>query len=114
LGCWLSFELQFFIGLLAFYLTMNYQISWTLDLLIRLASGLIIPLDLYPGVVVGALEVLPFQYLYFLPLQVYLGTAAGGDLPWRLLGGLAWAGTLWGLNRLVLARALRQLAVLGS
>ncbi len=113
-GCWLSFELQFLIGLLAFYLTMNYQISWTLDMLIRLASGLIIPLDLYPALVTRTLEVLPFQYLYFIPLQVYLGAPGAVDPVWRLLGGMAWGLALWGLNRMVLARALRQLAVLGS
>lgn len=111
---WLSFELQFLIGLLAFFLTINYQISWTLDMLIRLASGLIIPLDLYPALVSRFLDILPFKYLYFIPLQVYLGGPCNGDLFFALLGGVAWATTLWGLNHLILYRALRQMAILGS
>lgn len=114
LAFWLSFELQFLIGLLAFFFTMNYQISWTLDLLIRLASGLIVPLDLYPAVISWFLEILPFKYLYFLPLQVYLGGPGAADLSLRFLLGLAWGLALWGLNRLVLQQAMKQLAILGS
>jgi ABC-2 type transport system permease protein len=113
-GFWLSFELQFLIGVLAFYVTMNYQISWTLDLLIRLASGLIIPLDLYPPWVARSLDILPFKYLYFIPLKVYLGRLPASDLILALLVGLAWWLALWALNRLLLHRALKQLAILGS
>lgn len=114
LACWLGFELQFLIGLSAFYFTMNYQISWTLDLLIRLASGLIIPLDLYPALITWLLDLLPFKYLYFIPLQVYLGGPGTGDLPFRFLVGVTWTVGLWGVNRWILHRALRQLAILGS
>ena len=113
-GFWISFELQFFIGALAFYLTMNYQISWTLDMLIRLASGLIIPLNLFPAGVARLLECLPFQYLYFVPIQAFLSPLPAGELAWRFLLGLFWAGTLWLANRVLLARALRHLMVFGG
>lgn len=114
IGFWISFELQFLIGSLAFYITMNYQISWTLDMVIRLVSGLIIPLNLFPEAIARGLGYLPFQYLYFIPIQTFLAGAHPGELFGRFLGGALWGGALLFLNRLILARALRQLTIFGS
>ena len=47
-GFLILFELQMFIGALSFFTTLNFQMSWTLDMLMRLLAGLVVPLSLLP------------------------------------------------------------------
>ncbi|MBM9535992.1 ABC transporter permease [Desulfobulbus alkaliphilus] len=110
----MAFELQMLLGLTAFFLTMNHQISWTVDMTIRLISGLIVPLNLFPEPLFRILELLPFQYLYFKPIQVFLHPAE----IWNMLAGLT-VGMLWTLglalcNRTVFRAALRRHVIYGS
>ncbi len=110
----MAFEFQYFLGILSFFLIMNQQISWSLDMLVRLVSGLIVPLYLFPGAVAFWLELLPFQYLYYRPIQALL--EPGG--PWRLLGGIAvgvaWLVLLRLANQQMFALALRRHVIYGS
>lgn len=110
----LSFELQYAIGLLAFFFVVNQQISWSVDMLVRLVSGLIVPLTLFPAGLAAALQLLPFQYLYFKPIEALLTAAE----PTRLLGdaliGIVWVLLARAANRQLLALALRRHAIFGS
>jgi ABC-2 type transport system permease protein len=110
----LAFELQFLLGLLAFFIYVNRQVSWSVDMMIRLLSGLIVPLNLFPAQVAAWLEALPFQYLYYRPIQALLGPAAPGTLLAGLGVGLCWVLAFRALNRWVLARALRRHVIYGS
>jgi ABC-2 type transport system permease protein len=110
----LAFELQYFLGILAFFLIVNKQASWSLDMLVRIASGLIVPLHLFPAAVAAGLELLPFQYLYYRPIQALLEPAAPAALLAGLAVGAAWLVALRLANRQLLAAALRRHLVLGG
>lgn len=110
----LAFEIQYLLGLSSFYILVNKQVTWSVDLVIRLASGLVVPLYLFPGAVATALALLPFQYLYYKPIQALLEPIA----PWSLMGGIA-IGAIWIVlfnlaNRFVLSAALRRHVIQGS
>lgn len=110
----LSFELQYAIGLLAFFFVVNQQISWSVDMLVRLASGLIVPLTLFPTGLATALYLLPFQYLYFKPIEALLMESEPNRLLGDALIGIAWLLFARVANRRLLALALRRHAIFGS
>ncbi|KAA5599477.1 hypothetical protein F1193_12095 [Blastochloris sulfoviridis] len=110
----MAFEIQFAIGLVSFFTFVNQQVSWSFDMLVRLASGLIVPLSLFPPVVALWLEALPFQYIYYRPIQVLLEPATPSALLSGLAIGAAWTLALHLANRGVLALALRRHVIYGS
>ena len=113
-GFLILFELQFLIGCIAFYTTMNFQISWTLDMLIRLCSGLVVPLAYFPAGVSTALGYTPLPYIYSVPIQAWI--SPGGTRDWRLalLTGAGWIVALYWINRGVLKSALTRLSINGG
>ena len=110
----LAFEIQYGLGVLAFFVIVNRQISWSLDMLARLASGLIVPLHLFPHTVAYGLEWLPFSHLYYKPIQALLQPAPPATLLGGLAVGLAWVAVLHLANRRLLALALCRHAIAGS
>ena len=110
----LSFELQYLLGILSFFIFMNQQVSWSTDMLIRLASGLIVPLHFFAETVVSMLSLLPFQYLYYKPIQVLLEPVSSEAFVVDLAIGIFWLFIINGLNRSLLAAALRRHVIYGS
>lgn len=110
----LAFEIQFLLGLLSFFITMNHQVSWTVDMLIRLSSGLIVPLQLFPQAVAAGLELLPFQYLYYKPISALLEPSSPQRLLADLAIGIAWTAFFYAVNRGVFSIAMKKHVIYGS
>lgn len=110
----LAFEVQYFLGILSFFIVVNQQVSWSVDMLIRLLSGLIVPLNLFPAGVAASLELLPFQYLYYKPIQALLEPAAPAQLTAGIAVGVAWVVALHLVNRYVFALAMRRHLIFGG
>lgn len=69
----LSFLLEFIIGITAFWITNTYNFRFLIEILARFFSGSLIPLSLLPKSIFFIGQFLPFQFLTFVPIQVYLG-----------------------------------------
>ena len=92
------FNVQYMMGLLAFWL----EETWTFRVLFQIAaqflSGAIIPLDFYPPWLVQLLDYSPFPFLAYVPVKIFLGDytgtlkAAGILLFWILVSSaiVAW------------------------
>ncbi len=114
IGFLILFELQLFIGGISFFTTMNYQISWTLDMTIRLVAGLVVPLTLLPAPLQAVLQYLPFPHIYSYPIQAWTGQASFGDGVSRLAGGLLWVVGLYCINRWFFQQAFKRLNIYGG
>jgi len=82
--------------------------------LIIMMSGSLVPLWFFPDWLRGVLELLPFPYIYQLPLSIYIGRY---DIPTLLaqMGiQLAWVGVLFGLFVGLQRRAVRRVMVQGG
>jgi len=86
----LFFCLLFLVNLVTFWMPENGWAAQFLFIAIitEFASGGVFPLDIFPAAFQKALYCLPFPYLLFFPLQVYLGKIGG----LTLVGGLGMAG----------------------
>lgn len=79
-----------------------------------LASGMIIPLPLYPDWAQGLIAALPFRGLVDLPFRLYSGNLPAESV-WGVVGiQAAWTVALIVVGRRILARGLRRLVVQGG
>ncbi len=70
----------------------------------ELLSGLLVPLTMFPPVLVGVMAWLPFQHIAYTPLRIYLGKLNGGELAAALAVQWLWVAMLMLFGVLVLER----------
>jgi ABC-2 type transport system permease protein len=110
----IGFAVRFLANLSAFWLLDNRGIEQLLTVLVSFFSGLVLPIDLFPGWLEGLARALPFASMIQLPVELYLGRHQG----WGLVGVLAWQ--LWWVvvlllaGRAMLAAATRRVVVQGG
>lgn len=82
--------------------------------LIRLLSGSIIPMWFFPDWLANILNVLPFVYIYQLPLDIYIGKYPFLELFPRLIIQFAWVVILFGLFAFLQKRVTKKVLVQGG
>ncbi|WP_130806100.1 ABC transporter permease [Senegalia massiliensis] len=73
-GFSISFFTNYLIGLIAFYIKNNNSIMRLKIFLFSFAGGAFIPLEFFPDWANKILNVLPFKYVYYWPIQFFLNT----------------------------------------
>ncbi|MFD7873802.1 ABC transporter permease [Streptomyces sp. NPDC059766] len=106
-----GFGLRFLVALSAFWLmdgTGAQQMSWIVGFF---CSGMIVPLNVFPGELGDVVQMLPWSALLQAPADVLLGEAG----PWSTYAFQAgWAVVLLGAGRLVQSAATRRVVVQGG
>jgi ABC-2 type transport system permease protein len=69
----LMFEIAIFVGETAFWLSKITGINSAINQTILLLGGMWAPINLFPPIFQKIMSYLPFQYLYFHPIQIYQG-----------------------------------------
>jgi ABC-2 type transport system permease protein len=111
----ISFTLDYFVGLLAFYTESVWGLSMTKEIIVTVLAGALIPLQFFPQAIQQVLRWLPFQAIYFTPLMMV--TKPDSDvqqLTIMLLVQVFWAAVLLLLTRLFYHRAINVLRVSGG
>ncbi len=70
----LFFQVHYCSGISAFWLTRNGGVRRMLQLLRDICAGVFIPLPFFPPVVQKVLFFLPFQFITYVPVRVFLGS----------------------------------------
>jgi ABC-2 type transport system permease protein len=66
----LMFEFSFLFGMIAIYTTNVFGVVIFLSVLVRIFSGQLVPLALYPDFLVNVIKYMPFQYISYPPLLI--------------------------------------------
>lgn len=91
IGILLYFFLSFLLSLIAFWTPENpWPVRFIFDIFISFFAGGLFPLDILPKTLFQALNFLPFPYLLFFPLNVYLGKLTFGEIGLGLGISLFW------------------------
>jgi len=69
------FAFNLLVGMVAIVSLNISSYTWAIDALVSFASGMVVPLTLFPDKLKALLYLLPFYNLYQSPLQIYLGSA---------------------------------------
>ena len=111
----ISFSIDYFIGLLAFYTESIWGVSITKEIIVTVLSGALIPLQFFPDAIQRVLYWLPFQAIYHTPLMMITRPDQGMQifLP-MLLVQIAWALLLFVLARLFYNQAIKVLRIAGG
>jgi len=81
LGIILYFYLSFLLSLLAFWSPENpWPVRFLFDIFVGFFAGGLFPLDILPKGIFLVLRVMPFSYLLFFPLDIYLGKLNLGEI----------------------------------
>ncbi len=107
LGMILFFYLSFSLSLSAFWTPENvWPPRFLAMIIIEFLAGSLFPLDILPAGVFKTLKLLPFTYLLFFPLNVYLGKLTLQEIFIGIFISLFWILVFWQL-----AKALFRLGV---
>ncbi|MFZ5862787.1 MAG: ABC transporter permease [Nitrospirota bacterium] len=112
LGVLLAFALEFCIGLMAFWLVQVRVFKYMLQYAMFFFAGTLLPLDVFPDALGRVAAMLPFQYLVFVPIQIFLEKRP--DL-WLDLGtAAAWIAAIFVVARWGLARGIARYEAVGN
>ncbi|MDE0686449.1 MAG: ABC-2 family transporter protein [Candidatus Poribacteria bacterium] len=73
LGALVHAGIAFLVGLTIFYVEDNSGILHATSAIIELLSGTLIPLVMYPAWLVSTMNYLPFRFIFYQPMEIYLG-----------------------------------------
>ena len=73
LSSFLYFEISIILSFIGFWSHEVWAPRFLFFILVSFLSGTYFPLDIFPGIIYNFLKLLPFTYLIFFPLKVYLG-----------------------------------------
>ncbi len=108
----LSFEMDFCIGMITFWLTQVRTFKYMLQTMILFFAGAMLPLDLFPPFLTTVAELLPFRYLVYFPVSIYLGKI-DNPLP-SFVVLIVWIIVFFGLSRALMSRGIKRYEAVGA
>jgi ABC-2 type transport system permease protein len=110
--------LQFLIfealSLLAFWIENTYGLRFTMRVIMEVIGGAIIPLSFFPQIIQKIFLLLPFPFLIYVPMRIYLGKMPLSEIPSELLKEIAWIGALALVNLVIWRKGIRQYVSMGD
>lgn len=110
----ITFLLSLLFGLCVFWLLTGLSLEWLLQGLLALLSGSFMPLWFFPAALLPVLRYLPFAWVGFYPVAVYLGKLAPAQVLSHLALGVGWAVLLGASVLWVWRKATRRITVQGG
>ncbi len=102
------------VGILAFWVLDAHALEWFQRGLLAVFSGGLVPLWFFPPGLAEIANALPFAWITYHPMAVYLGQHDPGSALSNLGIGIGWLCLLAGLVALLWSRACRQVVVQGG
>lgn len=112
LGTVIAFEFLYVTGLLAFFLTQTWYVRFYYNGLMTVFGASAIPIWYYPDWLAKISYFLPFRYISYEPVRIFLQDAANSAQ--ILLFQLGWIAVLWGIEAMMWRAAQRKLVVQGG
>ncbi len=103
----LYFFFGFILGLLGFWSNEVWGPRFLFFIIINFFAGSLFPLDILPKPFYSALSFLPFPYLLFFPLKIYLGKVMFFEIVKGLCISFLWVIGLYGISKLTWKKGLK-------
>jgi ABC-2 type transport system permease protein len=110
----LQFFISFAMAMLSFWLLEISTFIFILFAFEYLASGHLFPLDVLPPALKQVLFVLPFPYMLYFPIQIYMGKVAGAGLWQGMATQCLWVLVAYGFARFMWRRGVKHYEAFGG
>jgi ABC-2 type transport system permease protein len=101
------------LNLLGFWIENTYGIRFTMRVILEVVGGAIIPLSFFPPMVQKAFVLLPFPYLVYFPMQIYLNKIDLAEILAQLARIAVWMAVLAALNAFLWRKGLSRYTAMG-
>jgi len=106
--------INFAVGTLAVRLKSILGLLRAKYFLLELFSGLLLPISFFPGVFQKIFKLLPFQYISYIPVLLYLGKINGGAIVGSLALQLVWVVVLFLIGDAMWKVSSRKITIQGG
>lgn len=114
LGYMVIFLFNFIFALSSFYVTYIWGFMLCKWMIIRFFSGQLIPIVFFPGALQKALDYLPFSAMNYTPVMIYLNKFSVNQTIFSLSVQAVWVVVLFVSFRVLWAKAVKRVTVLGG
>lgn len=114
LGMWLVYQIHYLVGLLVFWLKTSMYTNWMLNALMELFAGSVVPLWFYPDMLYKLAMLLPFRFISFEPIAIYLGKTSFAASLQVLAMQAAWIAGLLLLEKTVWRQVQKKVIIQGG
>ncbi|RJX37532.1 hypothetical protein D3P09_21355 [Paenibacillus pinisoli] len=110
----LNFIISFILGIIGFWYLSVWHFSRLLEDVVRLFGGIWIPLWFFPKSLVVVSSFLPFQYIYYVPINIYLEKLSLNKSFEMLTSQYIWILLLSGLTYVLWRKGINSLVIQGG
>lgn len=100
------FSFNFLLGLIGFWSPEVWAPRFIFIILLNFFAGGLFPLDILPKFIFSIFQLLPFPYLLYFPIKIYLGQLTIMEILNGIMISLAWTVVLYGLVQYVWKKGL--------
>lgn len=114
LGFFIVYNLNFIVSVSAFFIQKIFALRQLKDALIVIFSGVFFPVWFMPEILKKMLIFLPFESIYYVPINIYLGKIAVDSFYLVIIKQFLWGIALFLINQLLIKIALKKIVVQGG
>lgn len=113
-GILISFYYSYIFGLLSFKLTNMWGLSQVMNAIMKLLSGLLIPIVFFPSWAQGIFNLLPFKSMIYTPTMIYMGKLENVEIIKSLGIQVIWIIVLSFIAKKFWNKLIKDLVILGG
>lgn len=102
------------LSLLSFWIENTYGLRFTMRVIMEVVGGAIIPLSFFPEILQKIFYLLPFSFLIYFPMKLYLGKIPLDQVASLFIKEGLWIAGLGFLNFAILKKGIRQYVSMGD
>jgi len=110
----INFMLSFIMGLLAFWVSKIESLQWMMFIFTRFLSGEFIPLEFLGSFVFSVSKFLPFYYIRYGAIQIFLGKTTLAESLTFILIQIIWIIFLYLIIKIIWGYALKKYGAVGG
>jgi len=86
----LSFFFNVVLGFFAFWIPEVWGLRFIFNIILSFFAGVYFPIDILPKAIANTFGLLPFQYILYFPLKIYLGQLTGMEILRGIIISFSW------------------------
>lgn len=114
LGALLHFIFFYLTSVISFWLGRTWGFRFVVRITMEIATGILIPISFLPGIWKDVFAFLPFRFIAYFPMQIYLGKIAMPEMLAEFAKGMVWLIALTAFGWYLWKKGIRHYTASGA